>query len=149
MKIGLKYEEERKVLAGNRVGTSEYISWEELVRSSRSPTGSSPEVVKKWSRRGSDQEAEAASKRRDRFDSNERRFTIALHRWRKVAALRDEKHKWHSQVLKVVTARGGCRSASLAMRCGVAGPISAKQRKRKGKQSNVSMDAIGSDDCRR
>ncbi|RZR85291.1 hypothetical protein BHM03_00012237 [Ensete ventricosum] len=109
-----------------------YISWEELVRSSRSPTGSSPEVVKKWSRRGSDQEAEAASKRRDRFDSNERRFTIALHRWRKVAALRDEKHKWHSQVLKVVTARGGCRSASLAVRCGVAGPISAKHRKRKG-----------------
>ncbi|RWW50920.1 hypothetical protein BHE74_00042779, partial [Ensete ventricosum] len=44
----------------------------------------------------------------DSFDSNERRFTVALHRWRKVAALRDEKHKWHSQVLKVVTARGGC-----------------------------------------
>ncbi|RWW00629.1 hypothetical protein GW17_00036399 [Ensete ventricosum] len=86
---------------------------------------------------------------RDRFDSNERRFTIALHRWRKVAALRDEKHKWHSQVLKVVTAEGRLqkRVAGYALRCCWANL--SKTEKEKRKQSNVSMDAIGSDDCRR
>ncbi|RWW02202.1 hypothetical protein GW17_00034717 [Ensete ventricosum] len=108
----------------------QYICWEELVRSSRSRTGSSPEVVEKWSCRGSDKKVEAASKRR---------FTVALHRWRKVAALRDEKHKWQSQVFKVDTARSGCRSASLTVRCDVVEPISAKQRKGKGNRVMVTL----------
>ncbi|RZR90993.1 hypothetical protein BHM03_00019024 [Ensete ventricosum] len=46
----------------------------------------------------------------------------------------------------------GRRSASLAVRCDIAGPISAKQRMNLRKQSNyyfVSMDAIDSNNCRR
>ncbi|RRT36721.1 hypothetical protein B296_00057593 [Ensete ventricosum] len=44
----------------------------------------------------------------DSLDNNERRFAAALHHWQKVAALRDKKHMWHSQVLELVTARGDC-----------------------------------------
>ncbi|RRT33014.1 hypothetical protein B296_00020484 [Ensete ventricosum] len=59
--------------------------------------------------------------------------------------------KWQRERSSSGREEMGCRSASLAMHCDIAGPISTKQRKNEKKQSNgysVSMDAIGSDDCK-